>query len=995
MSHPAPSQPVGGADPSGALESGRSFQHYEILRREDGTPWELGRGAMGITYKAFDVNLCCEVALKVVNAALLDHPNARERFVREARAAAALRHRNVASVYHLGNDGERFFYAMEFIDGETLDALVRRQGPLPVENTLRLILQAARALAAADRQGLVHRDIKPANLMVVHEDDDDHMLVKVIDFGLARPASGGGTSTGALTIGGFVGTPQFASPEQLEEKALDIRADIYSLGVTAWFLLTGRAPFTGSLATICQQHLTKAPPWEQMPAWLPAPVRRLLGQMLEKDPARRPQNAVELRREIEGCLEAVRLHPLPTLPRTANLETEWRVGTVLQGRYELVRELGNSRRGRVFEGRNLGADGDRVTITALLPELFSHSGSSDDLSDEVRLIQASTHPHLTRLYALERSDDGNKRFLVEEWMNGGTLADLLAARNGVLPVPEGLRLLGQAAAAVDHAVSRRLKHLDLAIHEVSLHIPASVASPEPAGPRESVARAMNGWLSWSLKVNPLGAIGEHTELDTWAGEVTLVPGMGAVPGDGLAATYLRALAALIYELLGGAPGSWRANAAPRGQYISLPALNEAANGVLRQPFVGEIAFASSRSFYEALARAADFDPLSLQLARGRLPDAPPPSIAELPVAVAVPLTPKGSRRAARKTESIADESRETAFPARRIDGAATMRPASGSAVPYFMRGDKEFAYSVEPKELPVGSISDRLTLVDGEPSPVGRWFFSVAVLLLGFVLAVAGVWIVLAQRLPSDDRHATVKKAPPPITPQITNQEPRHRAASTPRLTTPPPLPAVTYRAANPSATLAALPVPGPADETMNGVVRDPVPAPSTTLPGVAPAMPALSPKAETPQKLVNLRVKSVPSGATIQTDGRTLGTTPLEIELPVGPYELIARFDGWPETHETIILGEDQSTAATEIHLMPPGLVPASELPSPPDLTHRPRHAASAPVRATIPQASIAPAVPEVRRALPPLTPFDPDGPTASPETDGKAVPASSPAGD
>ena len=170
-------------------EPARSFQHYEVLRREDGTPWELGRGAMGITYKAFDVNLCCEVALKVVSSALVENTEARERFVREARAAAALRHRNVASVYHLGNDGEHFFYAMEFINGETLDALVRGGGPLSVENALRVILQVARALAAAERQHLVHRDIKPANLMVTHEDADEETVVKVIDFGLA---TGGG-----------------------------------------------------------------------------------------------------------------------------------------------------------------------------------------------------------------------------------------------------------------------------------------------------------------------------------------------------------------------------------------------------------------------------------------------------------------------------------------------------------------------------------------------------------------------------------------------------------------------------------------------------------------------------------------------------------------------------------------------------------------------------------------------------------------------------------
>ena len=182
-------------------EPNRTFQHYEVLRRDDGSPWELGRGAMGITYKAFDVNLCCEVALKVVNSALLDHPDARERFIREARAAAALRHRNVASVYHLGNDGEHFFYAMEFIDGETLDALVRRQGPLPVDVVLRMIGQVSRALVAADRQHLVHRDIKPTNLMVIHEDADEEMTIKVIDFGLARPAIGSET-TAQVTMGG-------------------------------------------------------------------------------------------------------------------------------------------------------------------------------------------------------------------------------------------------------------------------------------------------------------------------------------------------------------------------------------------------------------------------------------------------------------------------------------------------------------------------------------------------------------------------------------------------------------------------------------------------------------------------------------------------------------------------------------------------------------------------------------------------------------------------
>ena len=147
-----------------------TFQHYQILRRDDGSLWELGRGAMAVTYKAIDNNLHCPVALKVVSAANLDDEHTRARFVREARAAAALRHRNIASVYHLGNDEQSYFYAMEFIDGETVEDRVIRGGPLPPAEALGIAAQVARALGAAAKQGLVHRDIKPANIMVVRED---------------------------------------------------------------------------------------------------------------------------------------------------------------------------------------------------------------------------------------------------------------------------------------------------------------------------------------------------------------------------------------------------------------------------------------------------------------------------------------------------------------------------------------------------------------------------------------------------------------------------------------------------------------------------------------------------------------------------------------------------------------------------------------------------------------------------------------------------------
>src|SRR6202789_1348666 len=182
------------------------FEHYQLLKNEDGSYAELGRGAMGITYKAFDTNLQCDVALKVINASYLADPTAGERFLREARVAARLRHRNVASVFHLGKHGESYFYAMEFIDGETVFSKVKREGPLDCVFALDIAQQVACALIAAEEQQLVHREIKPSNLMLVRESDGE-ILGKVIDFGLVKSAVAESSAAGHLSVGGFVGTP--------------------------------------------------------------------------------------------------------------------------------------------------------------------------------------------------------------------------------------------------------------------------------------------------------------------------------------------------------------------------------------------------------------------------------------------------------------------------------------------------------------------------------------------------------------------------------------------------------------------------------------------------------------------------------------------------------------------------------------------------------------------------------------------------------------------
>jgi serine/threonine protein kinase len=189
------------------------FEHYELVMGEDGKPVELGRGAMGVTYKAFDINLRCPVTLKVINERYLGDESARLRFLREARVAASVRHQNVASVLHLGRTGSSYFYAMEFVEEETLEKLIKRTGRLDVKLALEIATQVAAGLAAIHERNLVHRDIKPTNIMVRLKEEDGSVTAKIIDLGLAKTVDESASEAGISLPGTFAGTPEFASPD--------------------------------------------------------------------------------------------------------------------------------------------------------------------------------------------------------------------------------------------------------------------------------------------------------------------------------------------------------------------------------------------------------------------------------------------------------------------------------------------------------------------------------------------------------------------------------------------------------------------------------------------------------------------------------------------------------------------------------------------------------------------------------------------------------------
>jgi eukaryotic-like serine/threonine-protein kinase len=266
---------------------GKQIGNYQIQQK-------LGEGGMGVVYKAIDLDLERPVAVKVLSAALSQDPALLERFRSEAKAQANLGHTNIAALYSLLNIDNHTGIVMEYIDGETLNQILKRRGPISWQEALSWFEQALRGIGFAHRKGVIHRDLKPSNLMVNRDG-----VVKVMDFGIAKMLGGQGLTQTGMQLG----TVAYMSPEQIRNQTIDARSDIYSLGVTLYELLTVHLPFeTGSDFEVMSDHVnTPPPPPSRYAPSIPQALQACILRALAKEPSARYQSVEEFSAALDAA----------------------------------------------------------------------------------------------------------------------------------------------------------------------------------------------------------------------------------------------------------------------------------------------------------------------------------------------------------------------------------------------------------------------------------------------------------------------------------------------------------------------------------------------------------------------------------------------------------------------------------------------------------------------------------------------------------------------
>ncbi len=529
--------------------TGLRFGSFEVMVRPDGSVYELGRGGFGRTLLARHAALDTEVALKLIDERHALDGAARERFLKEAREQARLAHPGIARITDCGEVDGQLYYAVELCPGGNTREFVLRTGPLSVPDTFHLLAQAAAALDYSHRRGVVHLDIKPSNLMLVF-DEDGVPEVKLIDFGLVRSVSADPPSPEAA--GRALFSAAFASPEQIRSQPADGRSDLFSLGLTAWFLLTGRNPVEGPADQVIQERLSAGEYEARLPADLTGRPRAVLARLLRKNVVERYASAAELLTDLRACLRE-----MPRITRHWP-ERRRREGS-LADRFMLEKGV-PSRHGTVHQAMDREKR-RRVKITVLRPP-----HTAPVIAGYRKAMEAATvldDGGLLRVLEVTEFTEGWA--VVEESPQAASLTEILRGE-GAGPLGRYAPLIWQIAAAVDTAFAAGFT--GVLLEEAVVELP-----PESA-------RGGIDWTGATLRV-PLfpvsGQDGGHGE-EAMEGDFTRTTST-SVAGVQLVARW-------VYFVIGGK------NPPPSSlyslkEYIPIPGLGAASNQILARHLCGQ------------------------------------------------------------------------------------------------------------------------------------------------------------------------------------------------------------------------------------------------------------------------------------------------------------------------------------------------------------------------------------------------------------------------
>jgi serine/threonine protein kinase len=402
---------------------------------------EIGRGSVATVYLAKDMARSEVVALKIIHPDLAKEGEFLRRFRREAQLLARLDTPHAVRVYDYGEDDGLNFIVLEYVQGETLASILDKEGPLEVERALDLAKQVAGCLVDAHEKGIVHRDIRPANVMLTAEG-----MVKVMDFGIAQ-----GADLSRLAASGVLGSPHYLSPEQAEGEVVDIRSDIYSLGVTLFEMLTGQRPYEGeSAGDIVTKHLKEpVPSARTLKEDIPPEVDALVAKCMAKDPARRYQMPPDLIRAIDDILQSMGAHVSPSIGFEAAL-----TGQTL-GQYRLLEQVGRGGMATVYRGYQPALE--RYVAIKILPTYLAHEPNfAARFEREAKSAARLNHPHILPVYDFGR--EGELNYIVMRYVEAGTLKEMLGEP---LELERAVELTAQIGAALDYAHRHGVVHRDV------------------------------------------------------------------------------------------------------------------------------------------------------------------------------------------------------------------------------------------------------------------------------------------------------------------------------------------------------------------------------------------------------------------------------------------------------------------------------------------------------------------------------------------------------